>query len=67
MPPDTKDGVYAVELWAVNAIGEIGHWTGELYMCSGVCCVQIFVKPYQVWFRDRKYKIIIGKECGHVR
>ena len=39
VPPETKDGIYACELWAINSIGELGHWTGELYMCSGVCCV----------------------------
>ncbi len=75
VPPDTKDGVYAVELWAINGAGELGHWTGELFMCSGVCCVRIFSQPYQIWFKAKKHQITIDKRlmiifergCAHVR
>ena len=75
VPPDTKDGVYAVELWAINGAGELGHWTGELFMCSGVCCVKIFSQPYQIWFKAKKHQITIDKRlmiifergCAHVR
>ena len=61
VPPDTKDGIYAVELWAVNSVGDIGHWTGELFMCSGVCCVTIFQQPYQIWFKRKKNQIVLNK------
>ncbi len=75
VPPDTKDGVYAVELWAINGAGELGHWTGELFMCSGVCCVTIFQQPYQIWLKknkrqitfDKRLKIIFERGCNHVR
>ena len=75
VPPETKDGIYACELWAINSIGELGHWTGELYMCSGVCCVRILSKPYQIWFKTAKRKIVIRprhriifeRRCAHVR
>lgn len=61
VPPDTKDGVYAVELWAVNGAGELGHWTGELFMCSGVCCIKIFQQPYQIWFKKKKSQLVFEK------
>lgn len=75
VPPDTKDGVYAVELWAINGAGELGHWTGELFMCSGVCCIKIFQQSYQIWFKRKKnqivfekaHKIIFERGCKHVR
>lgn len=75
VPPDTKDGVYAVELWAINGAGELGHWTGELFMCSGVCCIKIFQQPYQIWFKkkgyqitfDKRLSIIFERGCNHVR
>ena len=74
VPPDTKDGVYAVELWAINVVGETGHWAGELFMCSGVCCIEIKQRAYQIWLMPRRYrfepfermKLIIRKECRHV-
>lgn len=75
VPPDTSDGVYAVELWAINSVGELGHYVGELYMCSGVCCVRIFNKPYHIWFKPARrtitiaprHRIIIKGGCSHVR
>ena len=61
VPADTKDGVYAVELWAVNGVGDIGHWTGELFMCSGVCCIKIFQQSYQIWFKKLGYGVELSK------
>lgn len=73
VPPDTDDGIYAAELWAINGAGELGHWTGELYMCSGICHIRIFSKPYQIWFKPRRYKVsfqlknkvIFERKCKH--
>lgn len=48
VPPDTKDGQYAAEIWAVNEFGELAYWTGELFMVNGVCCLQLNKDCYQV-------------------
>lgn len=50
VPPDMDDGVYAVELTAVNEYGEATYWTGELYMCGGVCHMEIKKNDYFFWF-----------------
>ena len=41
IPPDMTDGVYAVQLTAVDELGETAYWVGELFMCSGVCHLKI--------------------------
>ena len=41
VPPDTDDGVYAVQLYAIYRNGNMAHWVGELFMCSGVCHLSI--------------------------
>lgn len=51
VPPDTKDGQYAVEIWAVNEFGELAYWTGELFMCNGVCCLRFDDSPYRIWVK----------------
>lgn len=51
VPPDTKDGQYAVEIWAVNEFGELAYWTGELFMVNGVCCLRFDESPYRIWVR----------------
>lgn len=50
VPPDTNDGIYAVEITAVNEIGEIAYWTGELYMCDGDCKVELYKGDFVLWF-----------------
>lgn len=50
VPPDTQDGIYAVELTAVNEIGETAFWTGELYMCGGECKAQFESADFVLWF-----------------
>lgn len=75
VPPDTKDGVYAVELWAINGAGELGYWAGELFMCSGVCCIEIEQSGFQIWIKPRRLQFtpseriqfIVRKGCTHVR
>ncbi len=75
VPPDTSDGVYAVELWAVNELNEVGYWTGELYMCNGACHLKIERPKYGVWFKPSSlsfdfevrpdWRIIFEKRCPH--
>lgn len=64
VPPDTTDGQYAVEIWAMNEFKETTYWTGELYMCNGVCCIKFFKQPYQMWFKKSGLNLIIEKGCN---
>lgn len=73
IPPDTADGVYAVELFAMNELQETTHWTGELFMCNGVCHLKLFTQKYNVWFKKTssirlsdKLTNIIFKGCYHI-
>ena len=51
VPPDTKDGQYAAEIWAINEFGELAYWTGELFMVNGVCCLRFDDSPYRIWVK----------------
>lgn len=64
VPPDFDDGIYAVELTAINEHGEIAYWTGELYMCSGACHIEIMKTDFVFWFAPTT-KISIRKGCLH--
>lgn len=74
VPPDRKDGVYAAEIWAVNEFGETAYWAGELFMCGGVCCIEIQQSGFQIWIQPRKHQLefldrrqlIVRKGCCHV-
>lgn len=74
VPPDTADGQYAVELHAVNLFGETAYWTGTLYMCNGVCHLEIKEVPYvimfskntdRLFFLEQSHEILIRKGCEH--
>jgi len=74
VPPDTKDGQYAVEIHAINVFGEMAYWTGTLYMCNGVCHLELFEIPYAIIFQkecepisflEQDYTIMIYKEHEH--
>ncbi len=74
VPPDYNDGVYAVEIWALNEFGETAYWAGELFMCDGVCCIEIQQSGFQIWIQPRKRQLelldrrqlIVRKGCCHV-
>ena len=57
VPPDFKDGIYVAEFWAQDKQGRIGHWSGFLYMSSGVCHFKFKDEKYQLWFKPQTYKI----------
>lgn len=57
VPPDFKDGVYATEIWALNVFGERAYWAGELFMCNGVCCIEIEQSSCQLWLMPRSYQL----------
>lgn len=56
VPPDMTDGVYAVQLTAIDELGESSYWVGELYMVDGVCCLKFTECPYQVRFAEKNLK-----------
>lgn len=72
VPPDTEDGIYAVEIWARNEFGQTAYTTAELYMCDKVCHIKfndepfIFVFNPQITFEPStdRYTFLIRK-CKH--
>ena len=51
VPPDTQDGVYAVEIWAKNESGFTGYLTALLYMCGGIHDrIEFLPSPYMFYF-----------------
>ncbi len=66
VPPDISDGVYAAEIYAMNTLGETAHWCGELFMCNGICHLEIKDSPYMIWLRPIAKNLVIRKGCPHV-
>lgn len=56
VPPDMTDGVYAVQLTAIDEVGEFAYWVGELYMVGGVCHLKINELPYRVRLKSKGYE-----------
>ena len=74
VPPDTKDGQYAVEVHAINEFEQTAYWTGTLYMCNGICHLELKETPYVIMFLSEPemlrffeptHEIIIKKGCEH--
>jgi len=72
VPPDTSDGIYAVEIWAVNEIGQMVYYTAELYMCGGVCHLKFKREPYEFVFIPQTVFKVLGdrysftvRKCEH--
>lgn len=72
VPPDMTDGVYAVQLTAIDELGESAYWVGELYMSNGVCHFRFTELPYRgrVSFNEyetkfRKYKYDVLCQVSH--
>lgn len=67
VPPDTRDGMYAVTIKAVNVINETAFWSGFLYMCNGVCHLELRPERYQAVISSRCYKATVaGKKYNSV-
>lgn len=64
VPPDTDDGQYAVEIFAYNEAGKTSCYTGILYMCSGVCHLEIKVRDSSI--RNEKFAVAV-RENVHVK
>ena len=74
VPPDTKDGQYAAEVHAINEFGQTAYWTGTLYMCNGICHLELKETPYVIMFLsetdrlcffEQSHEITIRKGCEH--
>ena len=73
VPPDTSDGVYAVELWAINEEGVTSYWTGELFMSQGLCHLVIKEPDYFITFcapsafmnLSVRHDLNVVKRCPH--
>lgn len=62
IPPDMTDGVYAVQLTAVDENGDEAYWVGELYMVDGVCCLNLNEIPYRVRLRAKEFDTDFDKQ-----
>ena len=49
VPADLSDGCYAAEIWARNNSGEIGYWSGFLYMHQGRAKLYLEPNKYSLW------------------
>lgn len=58
VPPDFKDGVYVAEFWALDTKERIGHWTGFLYMSSGICHFKFQEQKNRLWIETRSQYFI---------
>lgn len=56
VPPDMTDGVYAVQLTAIDINAVHAYSVGELYMVKGICCFRIQETPYRAYFKVREYE-----------
>ena len=74
VPPDTKDGQYAVEIHGVNEFGQTAYWTGTLYMCNGICHLELKEVLYVINFKkqgdpvrflEQTHALTIRKGCKH--
>ena len=64
VPPDLADGVYAVEITAMNEFKQTAYWTGFLYMCNGACHFEFNIPTHIVW-SSASYKIEFERSCPH--
>lgn len=68
VPPDLTDGVYAVQLTAVNDAGETAHWVGELFMVGGVCCLRLDEVRFRTRLSKKGYTVNLSSgSCPELR
>lgn len=56
VPPDMTDGVYAVQLTAIDENNVRAFHVGELYMVNGICCFRLRELPYRAYFKVHDYE-----------
>ena len=59
VPPDLTDGQYAAEIRAMNRCGEIGFWTGILYMHSGRAFLRLKPQRFVLWLQPPVVELIL--------
>ena len=75
VPPDLSDGCYAAEIWAKNLCGEVGYWSGFLYMHQGRARLYLESKKYSLWLMpsqmvlsgDMPIEIHLERSCRHAQ
>ncbi len=74
LPPDLIDGQYAVQLFAMRGSGDIGMWTGVLYITNGIRCLHLNKEKYTLWLMseqirtqltEERFEINLIEECCH--
>ncbi len=61
VPADYEDGMYVVEIYALDETGLIIYWTGILYMCDGrVVFLELAEDPYRVIIGTTTDEILVG-------
>ncbi|MGN1348857.1 MAG: hypothetical protein ACI4VI_07925 [Acutalibacteraceae bacterium] len=76
VPTDLSDGAYECCFYAKNEKGTVTSWTGTLYMCSGICRIDVLPFTHTLMFKENKnpviaferqnFEINFIKECKHL-
>ena len=76
VPTDLSDGAYECCFYAKNEKGTVTSWVGTLYMCSGICRIDVLPFTHTMIFKESKAPVIVAesqnceikfiKECKHL-
>lgn len=57
IPPDMSDGKYVVGIYATDTFGNIGYWTGILYVTNGrMTCLHLLDDAYAIILLSERKK-----------
>lgn len=62
VPPDMSDGKYVIGIYATDSFGNVGYWTGILYVTNGrMICFELLDDSYRILLlADRKNEELIS-------
>ena len=53
VPADLEDGQYIIELYCEDDSGNMGYWTGVLYLCNAdEIKVRIIADKFKIWLKS---------------